>query len=287
MTNEQRFAIVSSRFGAGGSRMGPKHRENEDSFRIVEPEAPDVAASHGCLYVVADGVGGHSRGEVASKLAVDAVSDAYFAATDSNPVMNLVTAIDQANLRVHEESAVADPDDLGMATTIVAVAVLDDQIVAANVGDSRAYLIGDGIIRQLSHDHSWVQAQIDAGQLTPEEARHSPRRNIITRALGLSQEVETEVKTETDTAGHTRLVLCTDGVHGVVDDDELAELVEGLEPQAAVERILAIVDERKGHDDATLIVVDLGARVTVTEEEPKATQAAFFPRVFRLFRRRK
>ncbi len=286
MTDAHRFNIQTGRFAAGGSRQGPKHPENEDSFRLSEPEGALLRASHGNLYVVADGVGGHSKGEVASAIAVEIVEQAYFAAQTGSPVTDLIEAVGQANSRVHESAALQPGEGLGMATTVVAAAVLDDQIIVANVGDSRAYVVGDGQIRQLSHDHSWVQDQLDSGKLTPEEARHNPRRNIITRALGLDHRVEAEVKTETDTGGKTRLVLCSDGVHGVVDDDELAGMIEGLEPQAAVERVLALVEERGGRDDATLVVVEVGSKVSIEVEEHPA-QADFFPRIFRIFRRRR
>lgn len=295
MSDDQRFSVQAGRVSAGGSRIGPRHSENEDCLRIAEPDAPEVAGSHGKLYIVADGVGGHAKGEVASSLAAEEVERVYYAADRGNAVGNLVFAISEANLRVHETASVDESDGLSMATTVVAAAVLDDQIVVANVGDSRAYVVGGGQIRQLSRDHSWVQEELESGRLTPEEARRSPRRNIITRALGLTNQVLTEIKTETDTT-HARLVLCTDGVHGVLDDDELRGIVESLPPRDAVARVLELVDERHGRDDATLIVAELGGRVS---EEPEATEAtgaqdghaqhesaAFIPRVFRLFRRR-
>src|SRR5690348_3773084 len=168
MTDAHRFNIQTGRFAAGGSRRGPKHPENEDSFRLSEPEAP-LRASHGNLYVVADGVGGHAKGEVASALAVEVLEQAYFGSQTNDAVANLIDAIGEANSRVHESAAMQPGQGLGMATTVVAAAVLDDQIIVANVGDSRAYVVGEGQIRQLSHDHSWVQDQLDSGRLTPEE----------------------------------------------------------------------------------------------------------------------
>jgi serine/threonine protein phosphatase PrpC len=286
MATDERFVIVTGRSGVGGSRRGPRHVENEDNLRLHEPEAGDARFSHGNLYIVADGVGGHMKGEVASALAVDELTRAYFEAGAEDPSANLLTAINAANLRIHESAEAETDEGPPMATTVVVAAVLKDQIVVANVGDSRAYIVGDGVIRQISHDHSWVQDQLDSGRMTVEEARISPRRNVITRALGLGVEVEAELKTESDPSAHTRLVLCTDGVHGVIDDDELAALVEGHEPQAAVERILARVDERQGRDDATIIIVDLAGRVEMDEPE-RTHEPGFIPRVRRLFRRRR
>jgi len=285
MTDQQPFPIISSRFAAGGSRTGPRHRDNEDSLRIVVPDDESVRLSHGDLYLVADGVGGHAGGEIASALAVEAVEAAYFAGRHDDAAANLVAAVEAANLRILESSRDEEGERLGMATTIVAAAVLPDQIVIANVGDSRAYLIGDGAIRQLSHDHSWVQDQVESGKLTAEEARQSPRRNMITRALGLTASVETDVRTEKEAPADTRLVLCSDGVHGLFGDAELAALISGADPRTAAERVLTAVDRQQGHDDATIVVVDIGGISGGQPVEDAAPRDAFLPRVFRLFRR--
>lgn len=260
MGGPRTYAVETGRHAAGGTRMGPRHAENEDSLRIAEAVTPEQTATHGHLYLVADGVGGHNRGEVASALAVDAIARAYFAAGDGAPTQRLEAAIAQANLEVHRSAETVD-ENSGMATTIVAATVRDGQIAVANVGDSRAYLVTGGEIRQISRDHSLVQDQVDHGWLTPEEARVSPQRNIITRALGLAEIVEIDLRTEQEAAARTRLVLCTDGVHGVVEDGELAGVAGTLDPATAVQRILALVDERRGRDDATLIIVEIDAEL--------------------------
>lgn len=144
-----------------------------------------------------------------------------------------------------------------MATTLVAALVADSEITVAHAGDSRCYLAVDRVLTQLTHDHSWVQEQIDRGQLTPAEARRSTRRNIITRALGLGDGIEPDVKIAIPAPLVGRLILCSDGVHGVVEDDELLELTSGVEARAGVERVLAKVDERAGRDDATIIIAEL------------------------------
>src|SRR5207249_2541058 len=123
------------RLAAGGSRQGPKHRENEDSFRIVEPD--ERTTSHGNLYVVCDGVGGHQKGEVASALAVDVIERAYYGGAAEGAEANLVTAINEANRLVHESAEADSGEGPSMATTVVAAAVLDEQIIVGNVGDSR------------------------------------------------------------------------------------------------------------------------------------------------------
>jgi len=263
------FTIETSRFAAAGSRQGPRHRENEDALRLAEAATPDEFARYGNLYVVCDGVGGHNRGEVASALAVETLARAYFATPGDDAVADLDAAVAAANVQVLR-SAEADEASNGMATTVVAVAVRAGQIVIANVGDSRAYLVSGETIRQLSRDHSLVQDQVERGFITPEEARVSPQRNVITRALGLADTVETELRTQDDAPiARTRLLLCTDGVHGVVDDAELAQHVGTLDPAAAVRAILELVDQRNGRDDATLVIVELDAEVASPTAEPE------------------
>jgi PPM family protein phosphatase len=267
MAGQMTFTVATGRFAAAGSRQGPRHRENEDSLRIAEAPDAAIGATHGNLYVVCDGVGGHNRGEVASAIAVEELARAYFATASDDAAENLTAAVAAANVQVLR-SAEADEANSGMATTVVAAAVIGGRIVVANVGDSRAYIVTGETLRQVSRDHSLVQDQVERGFITPEEARTSPQRNVITRALGLAETVETELRTQDEPAAPTRLVLCTDGVHGVVDDVELAQAVGRLAPVAAVRAILDLVDERNGHDDATLIVVDLMQEIAQSAATP-------------------
>jgi protein phosphatase len=270
MAEQRTFAIETSRFAAAGSRQGPRHRENEDALRLAEAATPELFARYGNLYVVCDGVGGHNRGEVASALAVETLAQAYFKTPGEDAVADLDAAVAAANVEVLR-SAEADEASSGMATTVVAVAIRGGQIFIANVGDSRAYLISGGTIRQLSRDHSLVQDQVERGFITPEEARVSPQRNVITRALGLADTVETELRTQDGARrASTRLLLCTDGVHGVVEDAELAQHAGTQEPVEAVRAILELVDQRNGRDDATLVIVDLDAEVAPAATPPAA-----------------
>lgn len=254
MGEREPYALAVGLRAAGGSRRGPLHAQNEDAFRLVESADPEARATHGDLYIVCDGVGGRRQGAVASALAIEALARAYFASAPGDPAANLAAAIAAANREVHR-SGEAERENAGMATTVVAAVVLERRIIVANVGDSRAYLIADGAIEQLSRDHSLVQDQIESGIITPAEARTSPRRNIITRALGLAGTVEADLRARTEPALHARLLLCTDGVHSVLDDTELAEIVEHMTPADAVRTILDRVEERRGSDDASLIVV--------------------------------
>src|SRR5579875_1251693 len=272
MGEHEPYALALGLRAAGGSRRGPLHAQNEDAFRLAESVDPAARATHGDLYIVCDGVGGHRQGAVASTLAVDAVAQAYFAAPPGDPAANLAAAIAVANREVHR-SGEAERENAGMATTVVAAAVLERKIVVANVGDSRAYLIRDGAIEQLSRDHSLVQDQVESGMITPAEARASPRRNIITRALGLAGTVETDLSARPRPAPRARLLLCTDGVHGVLD-----EIAGRMMPAAAVRAILDLVEERRGSDDASLIVVAI-------DGEPGSASVSFPGIVARALRR--
>ncbi len=268
-TNE-RLRIEVGRFASAGSLQGPAHRVNEDTWRLAEPATTHGPHTAGRLYIVADGVGGRSRGEVASALAAETLVEQYFATDADDPADRLVAAVREANRRV-TEAAGAEPGDATMATTLVAALVADGEITVAHAGDSRCYLVVDHVLTQLTHDHSWVQEQIDRGQLTPAEARRSTRRNIITRALGLGDGIEPDVKTAIPAPVVGRIVLCSDGVHGVVEDDELLELISRVDARAGVERVLAKVDERAGRDDATIVIVELTevSRSAVSDRQPR------------------
>ncbi|HEY7293771.1 MAG TPA: protein phosphatase 2C domain-containing protein [Dehalococcoidia bacterium] len=249
----ERLHLEVGRLAAAGSLQGPAHRVNEDTWRIAEPAD---RATAGRLYLVADGVGGRSRGEVASALAAEITVEQFFN-TEGDALTRLLSAVREANRQVSAAAAAQSDATRTMATTIVAAAVADGAIALAHAGDSRCYLVIDQTVTQLTHDHSWVQEQVDRGAMTPAEARQSTRRNIITRALGLGDGIEADTKTVVPAAAPGRLVLCSDGVHGVIEDDELLALISGVEARVGVERVLAKVEERAGRDDATIVIAEL------------------------------
>ncbi|MEJ2211951.1 MAG: Stp1/IreP family PP2C-type Ser/Thr phosphatase [Anaerolineae bacterium] len=233
--------------------VGRARDHNEDYVGIHVPPDAQQQAAKGIMYAVADGMGGHQAGEVASQGAVETVIGQYY--SDANPDVgsSLVRAFRAANRSIYEQSQ-ADPDRSGMGTTLVAAVILGRKVYVASVGDSRVYLINAGGIRQITEDHSWVAEQIRMGLLSPEEARHHPQRNVVTRALGSRPEVDVDLF-EGEIAEGDSLLLCTDGVTGHLEDHELAALVQGSPPEEAARQIVAQANERGGKDNMGLIIV--------------------------------
>ena len=233
---------------------GRRRSINEDSMISVVPEDPDVFARKGALFVVADGLGGHEKGEVASQLAVEKVQTSYYEDEDEDIATSLVNAIHSANAAICQQSH--DDDSFvffGMGSTCIAAVIHGSIAYIANVGDSRAYLIRNGEAEQISQDHSWVAEQVRAGILTEEQARVHERRNVITRCLGSRGEIEVDLFTIDVQAGDA-LVLCSDGLCGLVEDEELCQIVEHSDPQDSADLLVACANEYGGYDNITAIV---------------------------------
>lgn len=222
------------------SDIGRVRRVNEDAYCALPG-----------LFAVADGMGGHRAGEVASSLAVDVLTSHPFARKTPEEVQ---AVIQDANRRIYED-AVRQPKYAGMGTTITVALIDGDRLVIGHVGDSRAYLVRQGYLRQLTADHSVVGELLRNGGLTQAEAVTHPHRNLLTRALGTSPEVLVDVVTE-QLAGGDILILCTDGLTNLVDDDELIEIVTGHnDPDDAVDRLVALANDRGGIDNVTVVVI--------------------------------
>ena len=235
-----------------GSRtdVGCTRERNEDSL-IVRPP----------LFVVADGMGGHAAGDVASEVAVNTMSSLAPTIPD---VDLLGRAVESANHTVITEAKKAGNE--GMGTTMTACVVQDDKIAIAHVGDSRAYLLHAGKLQQLTRDHSWVADMVEQGKLTEEEARIHPNRSVITRALGSDPHMQPDLYEVTASEGD-RLLLCSDGLTGMVEDGDIQAMLARIrDPQRCA---AALVNEAKangGSDNITVIVVDIAG---VNEKEHK------------------
>jgi protein phosphatase len=221
-------------------------QQNEDAFHAEEN-----------LYIVADGMGGHNAGEVASALAVATVrSGARLGIRTTDQFRELVQ---QANTAIYTAS-LDDSTQSGMGTTLTAAAVVpgeEPRILIANVGDSRTYLFRGGMLSRLSVDHSYVQELVNEGIITPEEARVHPRRNIVTRAMGIDRSVQVDVFSHLVRTGD-RLVLCSDGlVDEVADVDITRILTEHSDPQETAEALVMVANANGGRDNTTVIVLDI------------------------------
>lgn len=239
--------------------VGRKRSINEDSMVSVIPDDPRTLLKKGALFVVADGLGGHTKGEVASRMTVDAVRNVYYQEVQSSDIASLLLhAVQRANEVIYHQSDVEDKTSFGAMGSTCTAAVLHNNVAyIANVGDSRAYIIHEGLARQISQDHSWVAEQVRAGNLTQGQARGHARGNIITRCLGTHQDVEIDIFVEPLQDGDT-LVLCSDGLSNLVSDEELSAFVGQYEPQESVVQLVSCANDRGGIDNITAIVVRVG-----------------------------
>ena len=242
----------------GVTDIGCHRKDNQDSYAFRE--LGDQAA----LLVVCDGMGGAQAGSVASAVAVEtfaAAVEEQFAhgAPEDNPGWwddLLAAACDRANRQVYELSQ-TDPGYQGMGTTLVAAVVLPGESHVINVGDSRCYLIDHGMIRQVTVDHSLVQLLMDRGEITAEEARVHPRKNLITRALGVDSEVVCDLL-RVETGPDSRLLLCSDGLTNVLTDQVLLQAsVYEAEPEGLCRSLLRMTLEQGAPDNVTVVLAQL------------------------------
>lgn len=232
--------------------VGMIRQGNEDNFFAEADERRGV-------FVVADGMGGHAAGEVASEMAVQIIARHLLAlgsAVDDGADSLITRAMQDANRAIFERM-LAETDKQGMGTTASVMVLSDKGYLIGQIGDSRVYLLRDGALTQITKDHSYVQEQVDAGLLTPEQARYHPYSNVITRCVGASDQVEADLYTGPVRVGDVFL-LASDGLTGMVDDRRLqALLLARSGPGRIVDSLIAEANGRGGLDNITAIVVQV------------------------------
>ena len=237
---------------AAGTDIGRVRAGNEDSLHA------DADQRHG-LFVVADGMGGHAAGEVASAMAVETVAQLMADVADvaaPGVMARLGSAIVAANATIYDRTR-REPEKRGMGTTVSALLLGSGRYVIAHVGDSRVYLLRGGTLRQLTTDHSWVQEQVAAGLLSPAEARGHPYSNVITRCVGANAAVHPDVL-EGALADGDLILVASDGLTGMVDDPLLQRILEGgTQPGRMVDLLITEANRRGGQDNITAIVVQV------------------------------
>jgi protein phosphatase len=259
------------------SDPGVVRESNEDYADSFVPAAPEDAWERGPLFVIADGMGGHAAGEVASRLAVDATLQSWCAGQAGAPAQDLRRAVRAANVSVYDESV--QPGHHGMGTTVIAFTLAGHEAIFGHVGDSRAYLVRTGECVQLTSDHSRVGEMVRMRLLTPEEAANHPGRSQLTRSLGGEPGVQVEMTKQTVQRGDT-VLLCTDGVWDVVSRPEMAAAVAahvdepGAAPMAQVDALLELALKRGAPDNVTALVVTITSPLPVMA----ATGRRFFRR---------
>ena len=249
----------------GETDIGRTRSTNQDTF-LINDECQ--------LYMVADGMGGHAGGEVASQLCVEEVSswvEEYISSYKEQPTKSkakdgvrgfedsickmLTRAVNNASMRIYER-ALEEPQLIGMGTTASLLLVLKGYAYIAHVGDSRVYLVRDRFIYQLTNDHSLVNEQLRAGMITAEEVKHSRLSNVITRSVGYQEIEDVDIHT-LEVEGSDLYVLSTDGLHGKILDEEISCLVYEKKLNA-VDTLIELANERDGKDNITMIVVSAG-----------------------------
>ena len=238
--------------------MGRKRTHNEDSFALVESEN---------LYLVADGMGGHSSGEVASRMAIETMAE-FFAATSADPEATwpykmdkargydenrLVTGIKLANRRIFE-AAQRETRLHGMGTTIVALLAVRDAMLIGHVGDSRVYRVRNGVLEQLTEDHSLLNDYIKMKSMTPEEIESFPHKNVIVRALGMKETVKVDAILDSPKPGDLYL-LCSDGLCGPASDEEIKDIVvKHKDLRDTAQALIDRANEHGGPDNVTVVL---------------------------------
>lgn len=246
---------------AGATDPGKKRLNNEDSYLVLDGSG---------LYAVADGVGGSEGGEVASRIALEtvaAVLSDLLGEKDRTPAAGLRAGKDRPSAALHAAVTMANrtirserqqPGLADMGTTLTALLLQDNRAYLAHVGDSRAYILRKKKLKQVTSDHSLVAEQVRAGMLKPDEARRSPYRHVITRALGMEEDVAPDIVSQALKPGDT-VLLCTDGLTEMVDDRRIAAILAKHPPADAVRELLSAANDGGGVDNITAVVVRLGS----------------------------
>jgi protein phosphatase len=215
------------------------------------------------VYTVADGMGGHAAGEVASRLAVEAFEETFrvnggLGESIVEATERLRTAVTEANRRICD-SILAHAEQRGMGTTVVTLLTIGDRAVVGHVGDSRAYLLRGERLERLTDDHSWVSEQVRAGMLTDDDAQRHPMRNIVTRALGSRTEVAADIA-DTEILPGDVFLLCSDGLNAMLSDREIGQKLaeHRRDPEAACRALVDAANARGGEDNTTVIVLSAG-----------------------------
>ena len=234
------------------TNKGLMRENNEDSFIVEESERYN-------LYAVADGMGGHKAGEVASSIAIEVIRDCFkinILKEDFKAPTFIIESIDAANDRIRKEALNKD-EYSGMGTTItMAVIDLDVNIIyIANVGDSRAYIIRNDEIIQITEDHTYVNELIKDGEITREEAKHHPKRNVITRAVGSEEYVHADIF-EIELIDNDVILLCTDGLTTHLSDEKILSTIKEFGCEEGVQRLIKLANDSGGTDNITVIIVD-------------------------------
>lgn len=254
----------------GDTHKGQVRPHNEDNYYVMPPDFDrEAIIHHGQLYVVADGVGGNKGGKQASLLATTRIPDYYYNSTGQNIETNISLAIQSAGRDILNE-ANRNPDLNNMGCTVAAVVIKDNIAYIAHLGDARVYLLRRGKFKALTKDHTWVQEQVEAGTLTEEEARNHPNRNVITKSLG-SATIPPPTLHSVPLQDGDRLLLCSDGLAGVVPDPQIAHIMaQNNDPRRTVPTLIQQANREGGPDNIAAVVIHVGQKAAMPVAAPVA-----------------
>jgi serine/threonine protein phosphatase PrpC len=251
--------------------VGKVRSENQDFGALTTAKEEAVSPAGGRLLIVADGMGGHRGGATASRIATETVKAQYLGSETKDVATALHDALTRANARVYSESQ-TNPDLRGMGTTTSALVIRGAEGWFAHVGDSRIYMVRGDAVKQLTEDHSLVATMVREGLLTAQEAENHPRRNVLQRSIGVGEEVEIDVRGPIELQENDTFVLCSDGLHGLVKEDEIKDIAR-LPIQQAANDFVRLALERGAPDNVTVIVAlivradQLGEDTLIDEKE--------------------
>jgi len=240
---------------------GKKRKYNEDSLLVYEPKDKKIYSKKGYLYIVADGVGGLNKGDVASKTAVETIKKEYYLSKSTNAAKALVNAVKKANAKIYSLSTKEEK----MGTTVVCMIIKEDKAYIASVGDSRAYIFREGKLKKLTEDHSFVGERIRMGELTEEQARVHPRKNIILRCLGDKKSVDIDIFTYGIAKGD-KFLLCSDGLWGELPHTELEDIIK-KDSSSVVNTLVSSANKAGGSDNISAILVDIKELEVVSDKK--------------------
>ncbi len=254
-TTKDKFLPDNEMVASVRTDAGCVRESNEDSGRHISPNDPELLRRKGTLTIVADGMGGHASGEVASQMAVELVSQIYYEDAEQSAAQALRNAVEQTNQLIYEYS-LTDEKLSGMGTTIVALVLQNDRGFVAHVGDSRLYLLRERDFITLTVDHSQVMEMVKHGVISAEEARGHDDKNVILRALGTQPEVEVELSEMFAVKPNDKFLLCSDGLNDMLADEEIKRVVlECEDVYDACEELVNFAKERGGHDNITVGII--------------------------------
>ncbi len=252
--------------------VGCERELNEDRYAVIDSPA-------GRAWVVCDGMGGAMGGELAAQLAIDAIRRGLETINYDTSLEALKGAVEEANRIIVLRRQ--NPAFSSMGTTVVATLIKGDEVTIANAGDSRAYLIRDRAIQQLSVDHTYVQDLVDRGALNAEEALSHPQAHVLTRCLGAEPRLSLELQSYwiwnvTSNEPQDKLLLCSDGLYSLVSDEEIADIISSFSPQESCVQLVELAKARGGYDNITLAILPLGGQLR--EENPGGQARAAAPK---------